>query len=283
MDTPIVVRETATEPHLHSFKVSSPDGEERYLHTSPEFAMKRLLADGAGSIYQICKVFRAEEKGQHHQPEFTMLEWYRVGYSHWELIDEVEMLLQRLAAYPRFTRTRYADAFFKFTNLDAHQVSAAELKRRAEQLQISLPNLSNEDRAGWMDLLFSHQVASNLGVNKPEFLYDYPQDQAALARIRADKVPVAERFELFIDGLEIANGFHELKDATEQRLRFEQEIEQRRDLAQTEPVCPEKLLAALEFGLPDCAGVALGLDRLLMRVLQEENIANTLSFAWTRI
>ncbi len=283
VDTPIAVQETATEPHLHSIQVISNAAEVRYLHTSPEFAMKRLLADGSGSIYQICKVFRGQESGQHHQPEFTMLEWYRLGYSHRELMDEVEMLLKRLASYPRFARTRYADAFLNYTDLDPHTVSIADLQAQARQLPLSLPQLAEDDRAGWMDLLFSHLVAPNLGVKKPEFLYDYPQDQAALARIRQEAVPVAERFELFIGGLEIANGFHELKDAAEQRHRFENELRQRRQMALEEPPCPEKLLAALDHGLPDCAGVALGLDRLLMLLLKEESIANVLSFDWMRI
>lgn len=285
VETPILSRAGNTDPHLASFSVTPPaGGPRRYLHTSPEFAMKRLLAAGTGPIYQVARVFRADERGRWHNPEFSMLEWYRPGWNHHQLMDEVDRLLQHLAGTPPAERMTYADAFAAHCQIDPHRAAVAELHEAGNRLGVAMANTGTGSltRGDWLDLLMSHVVAPALGREHPVFIYDFPAAQAALARLRPGTPPVAERFELFLDGVEIANGFHELVDAAEQRRRFMADVAMRRANELEEIPLDECLLAALAAGLPPCAGVALGLDRLLMRITGVEDVGAVLAFPWER-
>lgn len=297
VETPILSAAATPDPALASLATRYtgphyPHGRTLYLHTSPEFPMKRLLAAGTGSIYQICKVFRDGEAGRHHNPEFTLLEWYRVGFNHQQLMDEVDALI-RQAFDGRVTletseRLSYREAFLRHTGLDPHTASSGEFAALAQEQGIHAPpELRNHhDAAIWRDLLLTHIIEPQLGRGRLAFLYDYPASQASLARVRPGTPPVAERFEVYLNGIELANGFHELADSAEQRLRFERQLHARS--AQGLPAVPidEHLLAAMRMdtqgvnaaGLPDCAGVALGLDRLVMLAAGVRSLRDVLSF-----
>ncbi len=281
VETPMLSQAAATDPHLHSLSCEPPGTAMRWLHTSPEFPMKRLLAAGSGPIYQICRVFRAGERGRLHNPEFTLLEWYRPGFDHHALMDELETLLQALRPGWRCSRLSYDEAFREHLGLDPHQAELEELRQAAEAAGLRVEGLE-ADRDDWLDLLLSHCIAPHLGTGAPCLLYDYPASQAALARIRPGNPPVAERFELFIDGIEIANGFHELNDAAEQEWRFREENRRRTEQGLPEMPVDQRLLGALAGGLPDCAGVAVGLDRLLMALHGHEHIDQVMAFPWER-
>jgi lysyl-tRNA synthetase class 2 len=256
--------------------------ERLYLQTSPEFAMKRLLAAGSGPIYQVCRAFRDGESGRLHNPEFTLLEWYRPDFDHHALMDELDALLDRLRA-PAATRRRltYRDAFTLHAAPDPFETSDDALAAHAARAGLSDADNGRFDRDMLLDFLFSHTVQPRLG-NGRVYVYDYPASQAALARVRASQPPVAERFELFVNGIEIANGYHELSDAEEQRRRFAAADGARRRLGLEPMPIDERLLAALACGLPDCAGVAVGLDRLFMVVAGETSIDAVMAFPVTR-
>lgn len=288
VETPALSAAAVTDPHLASFAVryTGPGprhGQPLYLHTSPEFPMKRLLAAGSGCIYQIARVFRDGEAGRRHNPEFTLLEWYRVGFDHHRLMDEVtelvtELLAERLAlAEPE--RFSYRELFQHHLNLDPHRASMAELADCAEKHSVPIPpEMPADDADPWLDLLLTHWIEPRLESGRLTFVYDYPATQAALARLRPGDPPVGERFELYVGGVELANGFHELGDAAEQRRRFElgNAARQAREL----PLMPvdENLLAALAAGLPACAGVALGFDRLVMLAAGKASLAEVMAF-----
>lgn len=271
--TPVLSAHATVDRHIDSYAAG-----ERWLQTSPEFAMKRLLCAGSGPIYQICPVFRREESGRHHNPEFTMLEWYRPGFDHHRLMDEVEALLHAVGApAQRYERLAYRAAFLRHTGLDPFAASLATL--RAAARFDGDAGAQAEERDFWLDLIMSATVGPALGREGPVFLYDFPASQAALAQVRGE---VAERFELFWQGIELANGFHELADADEQRRRFEADQAWRRAHGQAVPPYDRHLIAALAQGLPDCAGVALGLDRLLMLLRGLPDVAATMAFAGDR-
>lgn len=285
VDTPILSAAAATDPHLESFatEYAGPGGSRRlYLQTSPEFAMKRLLAAGSGPIYQVAHAFRQGEYGSRHNPEFTLLEWYRTGCDHHGLMDEVEALVRTLLEGRRplgaGERLSYAQAFRRHAGVDPLRDDVARLRRRAQEHGIALGAAKPGERDAWLDLLLTHVVEPELGRTGPTFLYDYPPSQAALARVRPDTPPVAERFELYVDGMELANGFHELGDAREQARRFAADLQQRKARGLAEVPSDTRLLAALEAGLPPCAGVALGLDRLLMLAAGRKRLSEVLSF-----
>lgn len=247
-----------TDPQLVSLAASGG-----YLQTSPEYAMKILLAQGAGDIYQLAHVFRGEEQGRKHRREFMLLEWYRAGFDHLRLMDEVAALVRELLPARRDWQTRhtpYAEAFRRHLGIDIGQTDDAGLRALCTA---RLPESADWplSRDGMLDLLFTHYVEPELGRGTLEFLCDYPPSQAALARIIDGK---AARFELYINGLELCNGFWELSNAAEQRARFLADNRERAQLGLPEMPLDEDFLAALERGLPDCAGVALGVDRLLM-------------------
>ncbi len=279
VETPVLSAYGQTDPHIENLVTSLHQAGEGpvstlYLNTSPEFAMKRLLVAGSGPIYQITRVFRDSELGRLHQPEFTMLEWYRPGMDHHELMDEIAELLVFLG-FGNANRLSYVEVFESSTGLDPHTAEMEQLQDKAERLGLQG---STHDRGTLLDLIFSHDAVQSLEKTGPVFIYDFPINQAALARIRPGDPDVAERFELFISGIEIANGFHELCDAAEQLARFQKEIEFRNQYGKPEMAIDEQLIAALEEGMPDSAGVALGVDRLLMVLLDKQQIADVLTF-----
>ncbi len=281
VDTPALSPATITDPHLHSFSLDTATGR-RYLHTSPEFPMKRLLAAGSGDIYQICKVFRADEAGRFHNPEFTLLEWYRLGFDQYALMDDVDALLfvilHEIKDLQQSVRMSYRDAFVQHAGLDPLTASLQDCESCARDRGVTISGELDYDQ--WLDLILTHVVARAFTDHAFTFIYDYPPSQAALATVRNDASPVAERFEVFWGRMEIANGFHELTDAQEQRRRFEAELNQREVLGLPPVPMDHKLLAALQAGLPDCSGVALGVDRLLMLALGVDDIREVLGFPW---
>jgi len=286
VETPVLSRATVTDPQLASLTTrfrgpGHPDGLDLYLQTSPELAMKRLLAAGSGPIFQICKAFRDGESGHQHNPEFTILEWYTPGVDHHGLMDEMELLLEATLQTGKCQRITYCRLFENRFGLDPHDCSSAALERAADDADVgSRPAITDKDE--WLALLMSHVLEPDLGTDAPLFVYDYPTSQAALARIRPGDPPVAERFEVYYHGAELANGFHELADAKEQRRRFEAELDDRRHQGAADAPIDERFLAALEAGMPDCSGVALGVDRLLMVLLGAEEIDNVLAFPLAR-
>ena len=292
VDTPVMSSAATTDVHLESFATvyrgpGSPKGRVLYLHTSPEFAMKRLLASESGPIYQVCKTFRQGEAGAQHNPEFTLLEWYRPHYDATALMDELEeyvaiVLGEHISLAPT-ERLTYAEAFKRFARVDnVHSADVARLRICARERGISdVPGLG-EDRDAWLDLLMSHVVQPQLGQHGPSMVYDYPASQAALARVRVGPPDVAERFELFVNGIELANGFHELTDAAEQRRRFESDRARRQQRGLRDVPLDEHLIAALESGLPPCAGVAVGFDRLVMLAVGARSIGEVIAFPIAR-
>ncbi len=285
VETPILSRSGVTDPALASLATRASlagygANQPLYLHTSPEFAMKRLLAAGAGPIYQICKVFRDDERGRFHHPEFTMLEWYRPGWDYDRLMDEVTDVTKAALERPemRVERISYRRLFLDGLDLDPWHASDSDLRETARQADIPDAGRLELDRDGWLDLLLTQCLEPHLGRDCMTFVYDYPPSQAALARIRPGEHPVAERFELYIEGLELANGFRELSDVSEQHARFQSDLSKRRSLGRPTPPLDEHFLAALQAGLPECAGVALGLDRLLMIATGADHIDAVLAF-----
>lgn len=285
VDTPVLSAAAPTEPHIEplSTRIAAAPGRPYFLQSSPEFPMKRLLAAGVGDCWQLTRVFRDGERGRFHNPEFDLLEWYRVDADHHALMDDVEQLVAALVApergAPLARRLRYSEAFEAFAGVDPLTADTAQLRRAACAGGLDpVPGLADDDRSGWLDRLLSGLVAPALEADAPTFLYDWPAQQAALARLEPNDPRVARRFELYWGELELANGFHELADAAEQRQRFEADQAQRATAEQEVPALDEHLLAALEAGLPDCAGVALGFDRLVMVAGGLDHIDQALAF-----
>lgn len=289
VETPACSFHGNTDPAIESLttRCTGPGhalGERLYLHTSPEFPMKRLLAAGSGPIYQICRVFRNGELGRSHNPEFTLLEWYRPGFDHHRLMDEVTALVRAVTGVdlPE-RRLSYAELFSEYLGLEPHGAAPSGLRVRALELQVpGAADLDLPGRDAWLDLLLTHCIEPRLPPQRLTFVYDYPASRAALARVRPEDPPLAERFELYLGGMELANGFHELTDAAEQRARFAAELEQRSARGQEVVPVDVHLLAALEAGMPDSAGVALGLDRLLMWLTGTQRIEQVLAFPFER-
>lgn len=283
VETPILSIAALSSPAIDSFitRYTGPGhaaGLDLYLHTSPEFPMKRLLAAGSGPIYQLGKVFRQGEAGRRHNPEFTLLEWYRPGFDHYALMDEVEELVAPvLGLAGKAERLSYGDAFRRFAGIDPFMASIDALRATAQRLGIEGFD-AGEERDTWLDLILSHCIEPYLGQEGLCFLTDYPASQAALARLSPGNPAVAERFELYYKGVELVNGFHELGDSAEQRKRFESELAERAEQGRDTPPMDERLLAALAAGLPDCAGVALGVDRLVMLALGAQSLDEVIAF-----
>lgn len=273
--TPVLARAGASDPQIESFSLDHA-GQRWWLQTSPEFHMKRLLAAGCGAIYQMAPAFRVDEQGRWHNPEFTMLEWYRPGFDHHQLMDEVEALWRELAgrAAPAFVRWRYAELIQQYLGVDCRDVGLSQLRDVVEARVGPLP--ADLDRDGLLDAAMGLQIGPALGAEQPCFVYDFPPSQAALARL--GKEGWASRFELYWRGIELANGFHELTDAVEQRRRFERDQWRRQQLGLPEVQLDEALLDALQAGLPDCAGVALGIDRLCAQLGAENAITGVIAF-----
>jgi elongation factor P--(R)-beta-lysine ligase len=287
VETPALCAAAATDPQLESLVVRRPDGTALgWLHTSPEFPMKRLLAAGAGDIWQLARVFRGAESGRRHNPEFTLLEWYRVGWDMHALMGEVESLVRELAhglvALGPARRVSYREAFLEHAGFDPFAADAQVILGALEHAGIDLPAGLEDDRDAALDLALSLLVEPAFEPACPTFVFDFPASHAALARIREDDPPVAERFELFLGGMELANGFSELTDAGEQAARFEADLAARRVRGLPELPADRRLVDALADGLPDCAGVALGFDRLVMVLAGAEGIGEVLAFPWGR-
>lgn len=281
VDTPLLSTVTGTDPNLHPLGAHyqvhpSAPVLDCYLQTSPEFAMKRLLAAGSGPIYQLCKAFRNGEAGRRHNPEFTMLEWYRPGFSLEALMDEVTALVTEVLGPIPFRRQTYAQLFQDFVQVEPHTASLDEL----QQLLCSHVDVADTylDRDTCLELLYSHVIEPHL--EGAVMIVDYPASQAALARVvkNADGIVVARRFELVVNSMELANGYDELCDAAEQRRRFAADLALRKRRSLPELPVDEALLGALEAGLPPCAGVALGVDRLLMLNAGASSIEQVLPF-----
>jgi elongation factor P--(R)-beta-lysine ligase len=286
VDTPLLVNAPVSDVHIHSASVQLAGATRPlFLHTSPEYAMKRLLAAGCGDIFQVCHVVRSLEQGRLHNPEFTLIEWYRLNFSLAELMDEVESLVRALLGAHGSTRQSerlsYRDAFLRELDLDPLTASPAALAQVAAPLNLSLPSADME-RDAWLELLMGAIVGPRLGRNALTFVHSYPASQAALARLDGADARVAERFELYADGIELANGFHELAAADEQRARFAQDNAARRRLGLAVHAPDERLLGALAAGLPDCAGVALGFERVLMLATGAAHIDEVLAFPTAR-
>jgi elongation factor P--(R)-beta-lysine ligase len=283
VDTPVVVNAPVTDIHIHSARVEfADDPRPFFLHTSPEYAMKRLLAAGSGDIYQICHVVRGLERGRQHNAEFTLIEWYRVGFSLDQLMSEVDTLVRHLLGGVAFTmsseRLTYREAFLRELHLDPFTASLAELAEAARSIGFA----AGARRDELLELLMGALVGPRLGRTALTFVHGYPASQAALARLSPDDPRSALRFELYCKGVELANGFQELASATEQRARFERDNEERQRLGLPSYEIDGRLLAALEAGLPECAGVALGFDRTLMLAAAADHIDQVLTFPTER-
>ena len=278
VETPVLSAAGGTDPQLDYFEVEG----KRFMMTSPEFHMKRLLAAGFGDIFQITKSFRKDEFGAHHNNEFSMVEWYRVGMPQEKLMDEVEALVSEIIGKPiNARRTRWIDAFKNYAGVNPLTASGEEFAAACTAREIPLPAdgtaMSRED---WWDYLMVFAVEPELAKNGPEFILDYPQSQAALAQtyVGEDGYTWARRFELFVDQVELCNGYTELTDAKEQRRRFDADLEIRRGMNKPLPPVDEHFLAALESGMPACSGVALGLDRLFMLAMNKKEIKDVILF-----
>jgi lysyl-tRNA synthetase class 2 len=283
VETPILSRAGNTEPNIDGFSTTftGPVGagpRQRFLRTSPEYPLKRLLAGGFGDCYELGRVFRNGEAGASHNPEFTMLEWYRVGFDHRRLMLECAQLVRAALALverdAEVTAFSYREWFRRGLGIDPFMADERMLRGPLQEFRIDSDGLTRDD---WLDLLVTHRLQPALPNGAITMVYDFPASQCSLARIRPGQPPVAERFELYLGRQELANGYHELNDATEQRARFEHDNARRRARGQPELPLDENLLAVLDR-LPDCAGVALGVDRLLMDMLGTPDIRGVLAF-----
>jgi len=277
VETPLLSSEVIPEQHLEPVVVA----DKQFLQASPELHMKRLVAAGMKAIYQVTRSFRGYEQGRLHNPEFTLVEWYRTGDDMQAGIALLDELCQTLLDTPRATCISYGQAFKQHVGLCPHTSTSDELSERARVLAIDAPEaMPKDDRDEWLNLLLATQVEPKLGISGPEILYDYPASQAALAKIsqREDGIKVARRFELYWRGIELANGYDELTDAAELRNRLEAVNRSRQADGKKNLPLPESLLAAMKTGLPDCSGCALGFDRLVMLALKERSINEVMAF-----
>ncbi|HEV2704104.1 MAG TPA: EF-P lysine aminoacylase EpmA [Steroidobacteraceae bacterium] len=285
VDTPVLVNAAVSDTHIHSVSVQISGAPLLFLHTSPEYAMKRLLAAGAGDIYQICHVVRGLEQSRIHNTEFTLVEWYRLGFDLPQLMDEVEALVRELCvAHPAMrypaTRVSYREVFLRHTGLDPFAATIAQLHGAVAHLGYQAQEPSQRDEL--LDLIMGAVIGPALGHEALTFIHGYPASQAALARLDPSDPHTAQRFELYLGGLELANGFQELAAAAEQRARFAADLRERARLGLPSHPVDERLLAALAAGLPECAGVAVGFDRMLMLAAGVTHIREVLPFPTER-
>ena len=288
VETPVLSQAGNTEPNIASFSLefsgrTNGAPRTRWLRTSPEYALKRLLAAGIGDCYELGRVFRDGEAGARHNPEFTMLEWYRVGWDHQRLIDEVAELINAALAlvdrHATLERIAWRDLYRERLAIDPVTANDGELQRALGDVRVDPQGLTRDD---WLDLLLTHRLQPGFADDTMLAVFDYPASQAALARLRPGDPPLAERFELYLGPLELANGYHELIDPDEQRARFERDVSMREARGGVAPPIDERLLSAMRSGLPPSAGVALGIDRLLMAMLGSTRIADVLAFPFDR-
>ncbi len=287
VETPALTNSGVSDPHIASLstRLAARGKRPYFLHTSPEYAMKRLLASGAPDIYQICKVFRDQEIGRHHQPEFTMVEWYRHGATLDDMIEETCAFIIEVNEAPslRVATHYYRDIFFNTCDVDPLEADIDHLAdcatRKIDTMTPDLRQQLGANRNAWLDLLMSHVVIPSLAPDRLSVIHHFPADQAALARFDPEEPECAERFEVFLNGIELANGYRELTDATEQSRRFNLDLEQRRAASLPIMAADQALLAALDYGLPECSGVAIGFDRLVMTACGLKHIDEAVSFA----
>lgn len=286
VETPLLARAGVTDPHLLNATTSlhGPDGRQVwYLQTSPEYAMKRLLAAGSGCIFQIARVVRDDETGRYHNPEFTMLEWYRVGFDEHQLMDEIEQLLGQLLQTRPAQRLTYQQTFLQATGVDPLAEDGTEMLRQWLLARNPGDWVAHEsDPDVLMQLAMSHYIEPSFEPDTPTFIYDFPASQAALADLHPTNPKVARRFELYLGGIELANGFYELRDAAIQACRFAADNKQREQNGTPSAPVDQFLLDALQHGLPQCAGVALGIDRLLMVASGADHISAVQAFSIDR-
>jgi lysyl-tRNA synthetase class 2 len=287
VETPILSAAGNTDPNIESFSAPfyghvDAGVRDRWLRTSPEYPLKRLLADGVGDCYELGRVFRNGEAGERHNPEFTMLEWYRVGWTHRQLMEEtialVEAALALVGRRAEVWVEGYRQLFLDELGLDPLHADIEELRAPLAQYNIHPDGLTRDD---WLDLLITHKLQPAFPRDRITVIHDYPASQSALARIRPGDPPLAERFELYLGPYELANGYHELNDAQEQRARFERDNARRRERGLREMPIDERLLAVLGR-MPDCAGVAMGIERLLMCMAGTDRIADVLAFPFSK-
>ena len=289
VETPLMGETTGTEPQLNFFSTKyagsfSTPNKTYFFQTSPEFAMKRLLAAGSGSIYQICKAFRNHECGRFHNPEFTILEWYRVGFNLDQLMEEIEDLILELFAssemiFAESERISYFEAFSKYAGVEIPTASVSDFIRIAKNHGLAgAVELCRDEIPDWLDFLFSQLIQPHLGRDRLTFVYDYPLCHASLARIKKGKTDIVDRMEVFINGVELANGYCELTDPAEQEQRFRLDLHQRNKRGLPIPKLDQRFIESLEHGLPECSGVAIGLDRLLMLLSGAKHINEVLTF-----
>jgi lysyl-tRNA synthetase class 2 len=284
VETPLLARAGVTDPHLTNAvtRLQGPgmaEATDFYLQTSPEYAMKRLLAAGSGSIFQIARVVRDDEMGRHHNPEFTLLEWYREGFDEHQLMDEVDAFMQQMLQCETADRISYQQLFMNYLKVDPltrEGLAQLETQLRAHNLGNIVDQITDTDT--WLQLAMSHLIEPRIGIERPCFVYNFPASQAALARVSVEDPRVARRFELYFGGVELANGFYELTDAAAQAQRFDADNQARELLGKPRSPADTRLLAALGSGMPACAGVALGLDRLLMLKTGASHIDEVLAF-----
>lgn len=282
VDTPALAGSTASDPNIESLCVTGPSGSRLFLQTSPESFMKRLLADGYPDIFEICRVFRDGEVGRRHQPEFTMVEWYRRGFGLGEMIDDTVDFIADVVGRSELRDARqleYEEAFRRLAGVDPLASPVEDLADAADT-DTDLRSSLGHDRDAWLDLLLSTRVAPRFADKQLTVLRHFPVSQAALARTCPADPRLADRFEVFYGGMELANGFVELRDAREQRQRMLTDLDRRRAAGRQSVPLDEPLLAALESGLPECAGVAVGFERLLMVAAGTDDIRNVLTFAF---
>jgi lysyl-tRNA synthetase class 2 len=281
VDTPALSKFAVTDPHIESLSASSATDPDLFLHTSPEYGMKRLLAAGFGDIYQICKVFRDGERGRNHLAEFTLVEWYRLSFDLQEImrdtIEFVAALLDRSSLASSADFFSYDEAFQKTVNLSPRTADVAELANYMNA-DDQLKSAIGDNADAWLDLVLADKIIPEFAEDKLTVIFHYPARQAALARICPDDAMVADRFELFYGSLELANGFVELTDADEQLSRFERDQQARRENQATVHQIDQQLINALRAGLPPCAGVAVGFDRLLMLHEDQSDISAVTNF-----
>lgn len=277
VETPLLGNHAVTDPYLHSLTTHFGN-KPMYLQTSPEYCMKRLLAAGSGSIYQISKAFRDDEVGKNHNPEFTLLEWYQVNYNHFDLMNEVDDFLQWILTTPAAEKISYQALFKKHLDIDPLAATNQQLINCCQHFNIILPSDIQADRDLLLQCLMSDYIEPRIGQENPTIVYHYPASQAALARINNEDPRVADRFEVYYQGIELANGFHELCCKDQQKKRFEKNNLQRQQLGLPILEIDNFFLDALTHGLPDCAGVALGIDRLVMLASQKSAIGDVMSF-----
>jgi len=282
VETPLLSHAVNPDPNIDSFVVNGTD-TGLFLHTSPEFPMKRLLAAGSGSIFQICKVFRKGEYGQRHNPEFTMVEWYRQGYTYRQLMDEIDELLQQICNFKTSKKLTYVQLFKTYTGLDIFHSSVVEMRLLLENKGCFFSDNIDNDIDTWRDLVMTHLIEPQIGFEQPMFVYDYPATQSALAIISPNDANLAQRFELYIKGKEIANGYQELLDADEQQRRFQAQLDIRQKRGESGLPLDQNLVEALAASeIAATSGVALGLDRLMMVLHDIETMPEVVSFDFVR-